>query len=297
VFISAVCLALLVRHLITQREMKRLTKEIRKISSHAGHGARLYLDEHNSTLERLTDAINHNINEYEKKIRRAESMEENVQLSITAISHDLRTPLTSLKGYLQLVMKETQSEKRSEYMKIIETNINTMTDLTENFYDLSRLETDESIFAPQPINLSRTVCERFLGFYERFTEKGIEVTIQETNTDTTISADPQAIDRVIYNLIQNLLRYAKTKVEVTFTDEENHIRLTITNDTSTPLPEPTEKIFERFYTSNQSRISKNAGIGLYVSKKLVENMHGQLTAHSTNNNIQMNLSLPKTSKP
>jgi len=273
------CLILGLRLFLIQREIKGLAKKIDETTRHARYGARLYLDENNKTLVLIAESINRAVCEYEERLQRAENIEQNVRLTISAISHDLRTPLTSLKGYHQLLMKADSPEKREEYIKITDGNIRFMTDLVENFYDLSRLEMGDSIFNCEPTNLERTVCERFLGFYDELSEKGIDVVMYGADFETIVSADVPTMDRVLNNLIQNLLRYAKSMVEIKYTDCNDCVLLAISNDTDSPLPKETERIFERFYTSNHSRSNKNAGLGLYITRKLVEGMGGTISAH------------------
>ncbi|MDR1537430.1 MAG: HAMP domain-containing histidine kinase [Clostridiales bacterium] len=205
-------------------------------------------------------------------------MERNIRLSIFGISHDLRTPLTSLTGYLQLLSKEQDSGKRREYLEVISRSAEVLRDLTENFYELSRLELGETTFTPQSLNLERVVCEGFLNFFENFSQKGIEVEIRETGTAMIALADPVALNRILSNLAQNQLRCACGTVTVAFASEHGSASVTISNESSAPLPPDPERLFERFYTADSSRSNRGSGLGLYVSRKLAEGMAGSLAA-------------------
>jgi signal transduction histidine kinase len=145
---------------------------------------------------------------YENQLRRVDDLERNIRLSITGLSHDLRTPHTSLAGYLQLLEKAPSPEKNQEYLGVIMDSVKVLQDLTERFYELTRLELDENSNDFQSLNLEHTVCECFLRFYEDFARNNIELDIQDAANPTVVRADPLALQRVLHNLIQNLLRYA-----------------------------------------------------------------------------------------
>lgn len=290
----AICLLLIILLYLTQREIKRMAVKLKEITGRAQYGARLYLDESNKSLGQIAEAINRLIDEYEEKLRRVENMEQNIRLSISGISHDLRTPLTSLKGYLQLLEKTDASEKRMDYIDVINGSVKVLSDLIDNFYDLSRLEMGDNIFILESINLERAVSEHFLGYYENFATKNIEVTIHGAEILPIVSADLLALDRALNNLIQNLLRYAKSAVEISFSDEDDAHVLTISNDTDTVLPQDADRIFERFYTSDPSRSGKNAGLGLYITRKLIEGIGGKITARYEDNRLSVIIKLNRS---
>ncbi|MCL2189307.1 MAG: HAMP domain-containing histidine kinase [Defluviitaleaceae bacterium] len=265
------CIILLIHLLQMRREIARLSSHIEEVKPNAQYGARLYLQGNDAAIEEIAAAINALIDDYEEKLRRTDAMEENVKLSISAISHDLRTPLTTIQGYLQHMEK-------TPHITIIQENVKTLLHLIENFYDLSRLEMGIEIFTCTPIDLLRVVNEKFLQFYQAFEEKNITVTLPDITEAMHVHADPHALDRILNNLIQNLLRYAKSEAQITITPMSDTIQLTLTNDSHTPLPPNPDALFERFYTTDPSRASKNAGLGLYIVRKLVQGLGGGVSA-------------------
>ncbi|MDR1533058.1 MAG: HAMP domain-containing histidine kinase [Clostridiales bacterium] len=294
--LCGLCLFLALRLYLMRWETKRLAERLKELAERARYGARLYLEESDKVLGEIAASLNRVIDGYEERLWRADDMENGVRLSVSGISHDLRTPLTSLRGYVQLLGKTDSPEKREEYMEIIESSARVLSDLIENFYDLSRLEMGDDIFSLRPVNLERAVCERFLGFYENFLKKGIEVTIHDAETAPIVSADPLALDRVLNNLIQNLLRYAKAEAEISFSEENGYCLLTVSNSTDSALPEETGRIFERFYTAGPVRGGKSAGLGLYVTRKLVEGMGGAITACGAGGRVVFIIKLMKDSR-
>jgi signal transduction histidine kinase len=283
------------RFVLLRREIRRVRAQIEDLCENARYGGRLYLEENDKTLAETIQAVNRLVDGYEDKRRQVEEMERNIRFSVSGISHDLRTPLTSIAGYLQLLSKESLTDRQRQYLDFVFHATDTLRELTENFYELSCLDMGEYVPSLQTVNLECAVCDGFLGFYENFEQKGLELVIQKAETRMLVSADVLALTRILNNIIQNLLRYAKGTITVSFSanaDEET-CAVTIGNESVAPLPEDAERIFERYYTADASRSGNSSGVGLYISRKLAESMGGRLTAHRQDDRLRMTLVLRK----
>ncbi|CAM4496684.1 signal transduction histidine kinase [Paenibacillus endophyticus] len=276
--LASLCLIFATRFYLLRREIKRLAIQMPDFAASARYGQRLYLEEHDSALAKAVLEINRMVDVYENQLRRVDELEQNIRLSITGLSHDLRTPLTSLAGYLQLMEKAPSPEKQQEYLAIILDSVKVLQGLTERFYELTRLELNENSYDIQSLNLEHAVCECFLRFFEEFDRKKIELNIKDAANPPEVCADPMALQRVLYNLIQNLLRYAIGTVTISFYEEGGFHAVKIGNETEIPLPNHIDSIFDRFHTADPSRSSQGTGLGLYISRKLVHGMGGEITA-------------------
>jgi signal transduction histidine kinase len=275
-------------------ELRELGKQTRALKACAKYGARLHSESGDRALTEMAEAVNSLVDEYEERVKRAERAEDNIRLSVSGISHDLRTPLTALSGYLQLLGKTELTPRQAEYAAAIKSSARTLSDLVENFYDLSRLELGDDIFSCSETELASFVCERFLAFYENFAERGLEVSVCGADKTYPVVADALALTRVLNNLIQNLLRYASGVISVSFVEEKEFAAVRIGNETKDLLPDETERIFERFFTADPSRSNHGAGLGLYISRKLVEAMGGRIDAERQNGNaLVLTIRLPK----
>ncbi|MDR2354705.1 MAG: HAMP domain-containing histidine kinase [Clostridiales Family XIII bacterium] len=294
--LSACVVLLLIRLAFLRGELGKLGEQARELKERSRYGARLHSESGDRALTELAGAVNSLVDAYEGRIGRAERAEENIRLSISGISHDLRTPLTALSGYLQLLGKTNAAPQRAEYTAATEDAARTLSDLVENFYDLSRLELGDDIFSRRDTELASFVCERFLAFYENFAERGLTASIRGADRAYHVVADPLALTRVLNNLIQNLLRYASGEISVSFADEGEYAAVIVGNETKGPLPDETEKIFERFFTADPSRSNRGSGLGLYISRKLVEGMGGRIGAEKQNGDaLVLTIRLPKVS--
>jgi signal transduction histidine kinase len=276
-----------------KRELRKLKHELKVIPTRAGFGGRLSLDFREKTLMDLVDELNLMIDAFEGKNRQAKQMEENVKLSIAGLSHDLRTPLTSINGYVQLLHVATDETQRAHYLKMIEHSVKRLIEMTDHFYDLARIETNQKEIDLSLISLSNLVEEIFLSFYEQFIEKKIELQFPEQVNDRQIIADKLLLKRVIQNIIQNILRYANSKAVISYRNNENFLIFSVKNDIKPDSKVAIEKVFMRFYTEVTSRTNtESSGLGLYLSKKLVGKMNGKMNAELKDNWFILHIHLP-----
>ncbi len=276
-----------------KRELKKLKQEVKVLPTRASYGSRLSLDFRERTLLDLVDELNRMVDMFEEKNRQAKQMEENVKISIAGLSHDLRTPLTSINGYVQLLNATVDETKKAHYLRNIEHSVKRLIEMNDHFYDLARIETNQKEMTLTSITLSNLVEEILLSYYESFEEKKIELQFPEQMNERQIIADKLMLTRVIQNIVQNILRYAESKAVINYSYQENDLIFSIKNDIKRDSKVAVEKVFTRFYTEVTSRTNTEAsGLGLYLSKKLVEKMNGKMVAELNDNWFALNIHLP-----
>ncbi|WP_245698272.1 sensor histidine kinase [Sporosarcina ureilytica] len=251
------------------------------------------MDFREEALMELVDELNQMIDAFEEKNFRAKQMEENVKLSIAGLSHDLRTPLTSVNGYVQLLQETIDETKRKHYIQIIEQSVERLIAMTDYFYDLARIEANEKEMKLSSVLLPNLVEEIFLSYYEQIAEQNIELQFPEQPGDRQVIADEFLLARVVQNVVQNILRYAKSKAFISYEKEGDYMILTAKNDIKPDSKVEAEKVFMRFYTEVTSRTNtETSGLGLYLSKKLVEKMGGTLDAELNDYWFMLTIKLP-----
>lgn len=209
--------------------------------------------------------------------------------SITSISHDIRTPLTSAKGYLQMLSEGTLSDPASvnkcrEYIASVERRVDDVTDLLNQLFEYTRIEAGSMAFSMERINLTNLFADTVSMFYDDFVKKGCEPEIMLTETPCLILADGHAMSRIIENLIKNALVHGVGDYRFSLRRQGDMAYLSVSNRTSSIEQRDMDRIFDRFYTTDTSRTKKTTGLGLAIVKQFAERM-GQTVSASLDNGI------------
>ncbi len=222
-------------------------------------------------LKRCCSQLNESLKRIRKLQIEYELGSQNFQQSITNLSHDLRTPLTAIRGYLDLIDRRNLTEKQNIYLNHIDDKTQDLTDLSEQlFYFFKSYERSVSLNMKEVcINtvLEATLCS----FYDLFKANHIEPTIQITDTPIIKKLDETMLKRIFENILSNAIKYSENQLSVAL--NENGI-LKFSNKTSKLDKTSVEKIFDRYFTVENA--NKSNGIGLSIAKGLVELNHGQI---------------------
>ncbi|GKX68113.1 sensor histidine kinase [Inconstantimicrobium mannanitabidum] len=262
----------------------------RQISKSKGDLTNIKMSSLNKEIEELGIKIdelyltNHKIN---LKIR---NNEEKLRESIENMSHDLRTPLTSIMGFVQLLKDEQLSkEEKLRYISIIERRTENLNTLINCFYDLSRIENNEYKFKLEYVNLSEILVENIAAFYDDFINNGIEPKIQIAENRSNVIADKNAVMRIFSNLINNMIKHGDKSVDISLYNVDNYVETEFINSAPNLKPEEVEKIFDRFYTGDAARTDKSTGLGLCITKALVEQMGHKIEANLENGSLKIKI--------
>jgi len=228
-----------------------------------------------SYLNKLTEEL-HNL---QVKTKRTE---EERKKMISNISHDLRTPLTSLLGYIEVLQNEALSEEdKREYLTIIQRKGKDISNLIEYFFELAKIDAGDIAIETNRVNISEIAQETLLDFYNDFEKQDIIPQINIPVSSFYVQGDSMSIKRILSNLFSNALRYGKTGkiVGVELREEKDRIWVDVWNRGAVLSKSDIEHIFERTYTGEYSRNPsiRGNGLGLAIVKKLVELQEGNIT--------------------
>lgn len=212
--------------------------------------------------------------------------EQAMKTSISMISHDMRTPLTAIIGYLQLAEKSCKDEETLEDIRIALDRAKYSNKLVNDFFELSLADSKKYIPVIEKVNLCEVVCEEIFANYLSFEKKGIIPVFEQADDEVLISADRKLLSRVVQNLISNGIKYSTGNIKFLITVSEG-VTLTISNPVPTGID--TKKIFEKFYREDISRNGEGAGLGLYICRKLVEEMNGTIAASYVNGELMIEI--------
>lgn len=226
--------------------------------------------------------------------------EEARKKMISNISHDLRTPLTSMLGYMELIFEDDSlsDEKKNEYLKVIYNKGNSLYGLMEEFFKLSKLDSDDINLNMKKINLSETIRQNIIAFFSDIQRLNIKPKIDIGQADIDIFSDEKIINRILNNLIINIIKHGEkaTEMGIELIEEEKYVVINVWDNGIGMTEEELTHIFDRLYIADKSRSTSlnNSGLGLTIVKKLVELLDGSISVSSISfEKTTFSLKLPK----
>ena len=232
----------------------------------------LSLSSRDRHARRLAAELNRHLRLLRDQRRRFHSGDRELREAVTNISHDLRTPLTAICGYLELLEREDKSPAATRYLALISGRAEAMKQLTEELFRYSVILSTEEI-TREPVDIVAALEESVAGFYGPLTQRGIEPAIVLPEDPVICSLDRNLLSRVFGNILNNALKYSAGDLEIALTPEGT---TTFTN----AAPELDEvqvgRLFDRFFTVEAARNA--TGLGLAIAKTLVERMGGSIDA-------------------
>lgn len=221
---------------------------------------------------------------------RAEAVkgEQAMKASISMISHDMRTPLTSVIGYLQLAQKNCEEKDILQEITVALDRARYCNRLVNDFFDLSVLDLNQCNPVMEKTDICDVVCEEILGSYMQFEENGITPVFEQANDVIWVWADKKLLIRVIQNLISNGIKYSTGKMNFSIARGDK-IVLSISSSISKKVD--ADKIFEKYYRDANVKKGEGSGLGLYICRRLVEQMNGEISAYSTESVLTVRVEL------
>ena len=211
--------------------------------------------------------------------------------AITNVSHDLRTPLTAICGYLELLEKEEHSEKARRYLAVIRERSQAMRDLTEELFRYSMAAAAAEEMTRQPVSVKDVLEQSLAGFYCSLTEKGISPEIRLPNGPVVRNLDPAALRRIFDNLLNNALKYSDGDLRVSLTEAGEAV---FSNAAGKLDCVQTQRLFDRFYTVETA--SGSTGLGLSIAHMLVEKMGGEIGAEYVSGRLRIFVRFPEAAR-
>ena len=212
--------------------------------------------------------------------------EQSMKRMLSNISHDLKTPLTVIAGYTEMLKEQTTMSEIERNRMIDQVNEKTdeITTLIHSFFDLAKLEAGDQNIPLDRVNLTEICKRNILMFYEMIEAKGLEVDIDLPPTPIYALANEEALNRILSNLLSNALRYGTDGkiVGLRVTYDDTTVSFEIFDQGAGISEIDQQKIFERMYTLEESRNKdfQGSGLGLTITKKLMEEMQGRIAVYS-----------------
>ena len=238
-------------------------------------------------LRRLASSLNEELRLLRKERLRYQQGDRELKEAVVNVSHDLRTPLTALSGYVELLKGEHLSPAGQRYLSQIEDRAQAMQAMTEELFRYS-LAAEETALTLEPVDLRAAVEEALLSFYGAFQQKGVVPQLSLPQGPVTRQLDKAALSRVLGNILTNALKYSPGELAVALSPAGV---LTFSNPAPGLDPVSAGRLFHRFYTVESS--AQSTGLGLSIARELTQRLGGTISARWESGRLQVELTFPE----
>lgn len=274
---------LILKLCLVKQQMRKIVKQLEEPGENF-----ISVDFVDRDLETLALKINENLDLLQQVRVEAAKSEQAMKASVSMISHDMRTPLTSVIGYLQLAEKNCREQETLQDIKIALERAKYTNKLVDDFFELSVIDSNQYTPVMEKVNICEVVCEEILANYLEFEKKGITPLFRQADDVIGVWADRKLLVRVVQNLISNGIKYSTGNMEFSVIQDDKVV-LSISNSISHSID--VEKIFDKFYRADASRNSDGMGLGLYICRKFIEEIEGNISAYSNDDMLSIKIEL------
>ena len=286
-----ICIAVICILLLKIYMLKKSVREIRTDFGERGKldsNSLIGVSSRDKDIRALTNDMNHSIVDLRKAFHKYKEGDREVRTAITNISHDIRTPLTAICGYLALMKKQEKSPEMERYLDIIDERAEHMKTLTEGLFSYSLILNSEDTVELEDVNLNKVLEDCIMEYYGALTERGIEPAVDITEKKIVRKLDKTHIDRAISNVISNAIKYSDGDFDIKLKDDGTMI---FSNKASGITSVEAARLFDRFYTVETGRNS--TGLGLSIARTFVEQMGGEIGAEYKDGKLAIKIAFPE----
>ena len=280
-------LVLLVKFWLLRRSLDEIARQLGERLTQDTNSP-IFLSTRDAHARKLAAELNVHLKELRRQRQRFQQGDTELKNAITNISHDLRTPLTAIQGYLDLLEREEQPENTRRYLDSIQNRMEAMTRLTEELFRYS-LAADLPELKLEPVDLRRCLEESLVSFYAAMVQRGITPEISMPEGPVVRSLDPSAASRIFGNIISNALKYSGGDFSAAL---DSRGTVVFSNSAHGLDPVSAGKLFDRFYTVETGRGS--TGLGLSIARLLTERLGGSIQASWAEGRLDITVAFPDT---
>lgn len=270
-FITIFFVVILSKLLMYRKQIRDITNQIKEFRERRTN-KKISTQTVDKCIGNLAFEVNEYLELYKKNEQEKIVFENTLKQGIANMSHDLRTPLTSIIGYLKLL--ENDEINKEDALKIIKNKTNRLNVLINDFFELASVESEDYGLELKKVNLSNILSDGILSFYQAFENKGIQPKINISNEPLFINGDKESLERIVDNLLSNALKYAEKNLEINLEECKGTIILKIANKCTSIEEKDVLHMFDRFYMADKVRKGEGTGLGLSIVKALMEKMNG-----------------------
>ena len=283
--LGIVCILLIIKLLVMRRSAEEMLEQLDMILAEDTNAV-IGITSSDRKMRDLAAGLDQRLRALRREQLRFLNGDRELKEAVTNISHDLRTPLTAIMGYLEVMKRIDKSPELENYLKIIEGRAVAMRQLTEELFRYSVILSEQGLSTPEETNINAVLEDCIMGYYAALTERGITPEIEITETRVIRCLDRAALSRVFGNLMNNALKYSGGDLTITMTEP---CIIKFTNSAPSLTQTQVERLFDRFYTVEGAR--SGTGLGLSIARSFIEQMGGSIGASLDDGRLTIKIEL------
>lgn len=239
-------------------------------------------DQKSGCVADLTDELNTLIEQTAALRKEIADSESHLKDTIINLSHDIRTPLTSMDGYFQLLLKSDDPEERQQYAAVISDRLSSLKEMLDELFTYAKLTNKAYEVELSPCAVNEILLSVLFSFYKDIKQRGIEPLVNVPEQDIFIQGNEPALRRIFQNILKNCIEHGNNQLSVRLINSSDMVQIYFENDYQMQEPIDANKVFDRFYKADGARSKTSTGLGLSIAKELVERLNGSITGNVKN---------------
>jgi len=296
IILLVICVILLLYIRAMKKELQSMQEELR-LTMEPSYNRQIRVALFDKDLTNFTTRLNHNL-DYQKKLKeRAKESEIKMKQSISDIAHDLRTPLTVIKGNLQMLERsQSLGEREQMYLNICLDKADTLKDMVDDFFEMSVLESDSTQVRLEEFDMTGLLVQFIIDNEVLIREHHLEPKLQLPDKSVMVCANAPMVMRMLSNLLNNVLKYAKNAFTLRMREvqvgEKWLCEIAFSNSLESNTSLDVEHLFERTYRGEHARSGSGAGLGLYIVKLLADKQNVEVSATNKEDELEITMQFP-----
>lgn len=288
----ALLFLILIKYWLYRRQIHEICRQLDFMQNETTN-KRIQIDLSRKEIINLAEQINCMADRKEEESLSVKRKEQQLKETLANISHDIRTPLTSMKGFFDLYAGESKPEQKEHFEQIIREKMDDLTVLLEELFTYTKLQDETYELQLMPQDFTKLVLDSLFSFYGQWKEKEISPELSVDEDAAMVCCNDTAVRRIIVNVLRNAMLHGDGNIEIRYQVKKDNVLFQCCNGFRNEEEPDMERVFERFYKGDSARRETSSGLGLSIAKELALRMDGSMEARTEDGRFLVELVFPR----
>lgn len=276
---AVLLLIVIMKYRLYRRQIREICRQLSYMQKETTN-KRIQTDLSKKEIINLAEQINHLADRKEEEGLSVKRKEQQLKETLANISHDIRTPLTSMKGFFELCAEDSEPEKRTYFEQTIREKMDDLTVLLEELFTYTKLQNESYELQLMPQDFTKLVLDSLFSFYGQWKEKGISPKLSVDENTAMVCCNDTAVRRVLSNILRNAMLHGDGDIKICYHVKNDSVIFLCSNGFRNTEEPDMDRVFERFYKADSARRESSSGLGLSIARELAQRMNGRMDART-----------------